>query len=57
MSDKRGLDELIIYNVSAVKCDATAYAISILFRTFTEPKMRRCDLIASFALGDDNIIR
>ena len=43
------------YNESAVQVEVAVIVISRLFCTFTEPKMRRCDLIASFALGIDNI--
>ena len=43
------------YNESAVQVEVAGIVISRLFRTFTEPKMRKCDLIASFALGINNI--
>ena len=43
------------YNESAVQVEVAVIVISRLFCTFTESKMRRCDLIASFALGIDNI--
>ena len=43
------------YSESALQVEVAGIVISRLFRTFTEPKMRRCDLIASFALGINNI--
>ena len=43
------------YSESALQVEEAVIVISRLFRTFTEPKMRECDLIASFALGINNI--
>ena len=43
------------YNESAVQVEVAVIVISRLFCTFTEPKMRKCDLVASFALGINNI--